>query len=156
MRDSQQSELLLPLLSSQIGLINILKSTARPSNNNIPSEFPLQIHTSRVSFYSSFLQHLISLFLLVSRPRNTGRAMSTKLKTTTWHAVQICGLSISNNVLWSWDPVVVAALLHTGQYLSYGPQQTELLRHLRRMEVTTAWKFGREIGQLQDFWRVSS
>lgn len=155
MRDSPQSELLVPLLASQIGSINIWETTPHPLNHSIPSEFPLQIHTSRVSFYSYFLYHLTSLLLLVSQPRNIDRTVSSKLRTTTWHAVQICGLSMSNNVLWSWDPLVVLSLLHAGQSLSYGAQQMELLRHLRRLEETTAWKFGGEVDRLEDFWRES-
>lgn len=153
--NSEQSESLLPLLRSQIGSIKFLESGPHLSSN-IPSEFPLQIHTSRVSFYFSFLHHLMSLLLLMSRPRNIDRTTSNKFKTTTWHAVQICGLSISNNILWSWDPVVIAVLLHAGQSLSYGAQQKELLRHLRRLEETTAWKFGSEVDQLEDFWAASS
>lgn len=155
-RDIRQSESLIPILSSQIGSISISKTTPTPPNESIPSEFPLQIHTSRVSFYSSFLYHLTSILLLMSRPTNIDRSMNSKLKTTTWHAVQISGLSMSNNILWSWDPVVVTALLYTGQSLSYKAQQMELLRHLRRLEETTAWKFGSEVDQLEDFWRSSS
>lgn len=63
---------------------------------------------------------------------------------------------MSNNVLWSWDPLVVVALLHSGQSLSYGAQQMELLRHLRRLEETTAWKFDGEVDRLEEFWRASS
>lgn len=155
-QSSQQSDSLLPLLSSQIGSFAFSKPDSQPSTAYVPSEFPLHIHTSRVSFYSAFLTHFISILLLISRPRNVERTMSSRLKTTTWHAVHVCGLSMSNNILWSTDPVVVAALLHAGPSLSYVAQQIELLRHLRRLEKTTGWKFGGEVVQLEEFWRASS
>ena len=102
-KTSQHSESHSSLLSSQIGSVAFLKPGSQPSSANIPIEFPLQIHISRISFYSSFLGHLISILLLNSRPRNTDHARPVKLKSITWHAVQICGLSMSNNILWSWN-----------------------------------------------------
>lgn len=155
-QNTQLTESSIPILRSQIGSINFLTSGQHLPSSNLPSEFPLQIHTSRISFYFAFLNHLISLLLLISRPRNIDPTTIGKCRTTTWHAVQICGLSMSNNILWSWDPVVIAALLHAGQSLSYGAQQKELLLHLRRLEETTAWKIGGEVDQLVAFWRASS
>jgi hypothetical protein len=155
-KGSQRSESLSPLLSSQIGSLTSSKPDSQPSTANIPVEFPLQVHITRVSFYSSFLAHLTSIFLLNSRPSNIDRALANNLKTITWHAVQICGLSMSNNILWSWDPVIVAAILYAGQALSYPAQQIELLRYLRELEETTAWKFSDEVSELQELWRVSS
>ena len=156
LRNPQQQEGLLPLLQTQIGRMNFLELGPHSSSANIPYDFPLQIHTSRAHFYLSFLYHLTSSFFLMSKPRNIDYATNNKLETTTWHAVQICSLSMSNNILWSWDPVVVAALLHSGRSLSYGAQQDELLRHLRLLEETTMWKIGSEIDRLENFYKASS
>lgn len=73
------------------------------------------------------------------------------MKTETWHALQICSVSLSNKLLWSWDPAIIATLLHCGRLLSYSAQQEELIEHLQKLQLMTGWKFQRDIDELEDY-----
>lgn len=140
----------LPLLASPIAGISI----SNPSSTKIPTSFPLSIYTSRMSFFSTLLYHLTSLLLLQFKPRRVDARSAKFLKTTTWHAVEVCGLSLSNPLLWSWDPIVVAALIRAGLSLSYVSQQEELFAHLRRLESLTGWILENELRDLKEFWKM--
>jgi hypothetical protein len=110
------------------------------------------IFTTRISFYNSFLLHITQLLLVLCKPRNIEHGAVTKLKTAPWYAVQICGLSLSNPEIWSWDPLIVAALLFAGSFLSYSEQQLELMEHMEALREMTGWRFEQEIQGLQEFW----
>lgn len=154
LRSSQSAEEVLPILTSPIA--GLSSSKHKHWSTKTPADFPIQIHTSRVSFYSAFLDHLTCLLLLRSKPRKVFGRDAKSLKTTTWHAVEICGLSMSNPLFWSWDPVVVAALIPAGPTLSYAAQQKELLEHLRRLEKLTGWAIRKALQDLEDNWRIGS
>ncbi|KAG9235733.1 hypothetical protein BJ875DRAFT_458272 [Amylocarpus encephaloides] len=147
----QSTDNLGPLLAFTIGRITLSPS----SPSKIPTNFPLSIHTSRQTFYAHFLTHLTSLLLIQSRPRKINTRAAKGLKTAAWHAVQLCGLSISNNMAWSWEPVVMAALVFSGPFLSYGGQHGELAGHLRGLDRMTGWQVEREVERLERFWRCS-
>jgi hypothetical protein len=137
-----------PMLNSAIGSISYDEGTAK--------SFPLIMHTSRASFYGCLLYHITCLLLLQCKPRAIRGRVTTQLKTVTWHAVQLCGLSISNNITWSWDPVSVSVILHAGQLLSYTEQQHELLVHLQQLAKLTGWRIHREIRNLAENWQTAS
>jgi hypothetical protein len=80
--------------------------------------------------------------------------LSTGMNTSAWHAVQLCGLVLGNPIIWSWDPVVVVALILAGPYLSYLEQQRELLQHLKILKKMTKWDFEQEIEGLKDIWKA--
>lgn len=153
LRTLQSGDMLRPLLESPIGSLSRSKSTL--TSINIPSSFALHVHTSRVSFYVSFLHHLTNILLIESKPRRVEHRAIKEFKPATWHAVRICGLSLSNPILWSWDPVVVAALMHAGCMLSHAGQQKDILEHLRRLEKLTGWEFGQNLKELEEFWMIS-
>ena len=153
-QNSQPREVLHSLLTSPIGSISFSKPV--PSTTSLPSSFPLHIHTNRLSFYVAFVNHLTCLLLIRSKPRKVDGKAGKGLRTETWHAVQLCGLSLSNTILWNWDPVIVAALLYAGPLLSYAGQQKELLLHLVVLRKTTGWLIEEEIHRLEEFWKVSS
>ena len=92
--------------------------------------------------------HTILLLLVQCKPRRV------KLKAATWYAVQICGLSLSNSLLWSWDPLIVAALLFAGPFLSYSKQQLELMEHLEALRKMTGWIFEEEMRELGHAWKL--
>ncbi|KAH6669217.1 hypothetical protein B0J14DRAFT_641139 [Halenospora varia] len=145
MQANQPTEL-VPLLTSAIG--SIRHSDVDSSG---PRNFPLSIHTTRLSLYTAFLSHLTSLLLIQCRPRRLDQGVVRKMKTETWHALQICSLSLSNKLLWSWDPAIIATLLHCGRLLSYSAQQEELVEHLQKLQLMTGWKFQRDIGELEGY-----
>ena len=121
---------------------------------NISTSFPVIIYTNRSTYYTAFLFHLSCLMLLQNRPHSFRRMKSTCLRTIVYHSVYFCGISKSNRAAWSWDPIVVAALLHAGRFLSYRGQQTELLQHLKELAELSGWKTGKEMDKLQEHWRV--
>ncbi|KAH9223010.1 hypothetical protein DL95DRAFT_440743 [Leptodontidium sp. 2 PMI_412] len=146
------------LLISSIGRIS-LSAPDTSTSTTTPLSFPFQLHTTRLSFYATLLTHLTSLLLLQCLPprlklklKLTQTALLQSLKTETWHAVQICSLALSNRVIWSYDPVVIAALLLAGRMLSYEAQQQELIRFLRTLRVVTSWVFDAEIAELEEAW----
>ncbi|KAH8676474.1 hypothetical protein BGZ60DRAFT_402691 [Tricladium varicosporioides] len=145
---SNQPTEFIPLLISAIGSVR-----HSDVDSSKPRHFPLSIHTTRLSLYTAFLGHLTSLLLIQCRPRRLNQAVVRKMKTETWHALQICSLSLSNKLLWSWDPVIIAALLHCGRLLSYSAQQEELIEHLRKLQLTTGWEFQAAIGELEGYLR---
>ncbi|CZR69836.1 uncharacterized protein PAC_19736 [Phialocephala subalpina] len=145
----------LPLVSSQIGMIAFSKSDPLPASHTIPRTFPIPIFTSRASFYVSLLRHLTRMLLSQCKPRKIEKRIVEGLRTASLYAVQICGLSLSNPLVWSWDPVVVASLLAAGPLLSYSEQQGELLEHLKRLSFITGWKFGQELQDLEDVWKFA-
>jgi hypothetical protein len=79
---------------------------------------------------------------------------SACLKTIPWHSVQLCGISKSNRLAWSWDPIVVAALLYAGKFLSYCGQQSEMVQLLQDLSELTGWKTRKEIEKLKEFWNA--
>jgi hypothetical protein len=123
-------------------------------SEDILTSFPLVIYTNRVDFYTSFLYHLSCLLLLQSRPHSLRRMKSACLKTIPWHSVQLCGISKSNRLAWSWDPIVVAALLYAGKFLSYCGQQSEMVQLLQDLSELTGWKTRKEIEKLKEFWNA--
>lgn len=135
--------------------IDSMPSRKSVSGTTLPTAFPIHIFTSRLSFYISFLDHLTSLLLLQSRLRKINDGATRSLKTAPWRAVQLCGLSLSNSTLWSWDPVIIAALIFAGSCLTYSGQQTELLEHLRVLEKMAGWNLRRNIQELEEFWKAS-
>ena len=147
-------DMIEPLLISPINSISSSKTT--PLFTSTPNSFPIHIYTSRLLFYCSFLEHLMCLLLIQSRPRKIIPNSAKSLKTAPWYAVQLCGMSLSNNELWSWDPVIISALIFAGSFLSYAGQQTELLKHLRTLEKMTGWLFKKEIQELGELWESSS
>lgn len=149
----QSEATITALLTSPIGSMSSYNASA--SRTGTPISFPIHIFTSRLSFYCAFLDHLTCLLLIQSRPRQINDTAEKSLKTAPWRAVQLCGLSLSNAVLWSWDPVVVAALIFAGSLLTYAGQQTELSEHLQKLEKMTGWVLKQDIEKLEEFWKVS-
>lgn len=121
---------------------------------DISTSFPVIIYTNRSTFYTTFLFHLSCLMLLQSRPHSFRRMKSTCLRTIVYHSVYFCGISKSNRLAWSHDPLVVAALLLVGKFLSYRGQQIEMLQHLEALTGLTGWKTSKEMDRLQEHWRV--
>lgn len=153
MNNNQSDVPIASLLTSPIGSISSSNSTT--SSIGIPTSFPLHIYTSRLSFYCSFLNHLTCLLLGQSRPHKINDRAAKSLRAAPWLAVQLCGLSLSNTVVWSWDPVVVSALLFAGSFLTYVGQQMELSAYLRRLERMTGWILKQDIQRLEEFWKSS-
>jgi len=135
-----------PLLS-----INSLKAV---DFGDISTSFPVVIYTNRSTFYTAFLFHLSCLLLLQSRPHSLRRMKSTCLRNIVYHSVYLCGISKSNRLGWSHDPLVLAALLRAGTVLSYRGQQMEMLQHLNALTGLTGWKTSKEMDRLQEYWRV--
>jgi hypothetical protein len=100
------------------------------------------------------LSHLTHILLIQCKPRQVPSQFAKSLNTAPWHAVQLCGLALSNPILWSWDPIAVASLLLAGSFISYSEQQTELLQHLKQLRMTTGWIFDQEIQDLEVFWKA--
>jgi hypothetical protein len=117
------------------------------------SGFPVIILTNRASFYSSFLHHLTCFLLLQIRPHYLRQTQSRILKTIPLHAVYLCGISTSNRLTWSWDPITVTTLLYAGKSLSYIKQQEGLLGHLGLLRNLTGWKMDNEIQKLSSLWK---
>jgi hypothetical protein len=84
----------------------------------------------------------------------TSKDESTCLKTIPWHAVNLCGISKSNRLAYSWDPIVVIALLYAGKSLSYRGQQNEMLQHFKALADLTGWKMRQEIQRLKELWKA--
>lgn len=124
-------------------------------SEHISTSFPVVIYTNRPHFYTSFLFHLSCLLLLQCRPHSLRRAKNTCLKTVSYHAVYLCGVSKSNRLAYSWDPILIAGLLYAGKYLSYCRQQIELLQQLEALAELTGWKMRKEIQRLQEIWKAS-
>jgi hypothetical protein len=131
--------------------INGAKAVA---SDDISTSFPVVIYSNRFTFYTSFLFHLSCLMLAQNRPHSLRRMKSTCLRTIAYHSVHLCGISRSNSLAWSWDPILVATLLFVGKFLSYHGQQIELLQHLTELTGLTGWKTSKEIDRLQEHWRV--
>ena len=70
-------------------------------------------HQSRLVLHL-LLSHLISLPLIQCKQHNSGGRVVKGLKTIPWHGVQTGGLTLRNHLLWSWDLVVIAALICAG------------------------------------------
>jgi hypothetical protein len=152
---SQSLELTLPLLSSPIGKIVFSRSDNVSPSRLIPASFPISIFTSRSGFYTAFLKHLMQMLLVQCKPRRISTRAAKLVNTAAWHAVQVCGLSLSNSILWSWDPLVVAALLLAGSFVSYSEQQQELMEHLIFLKRMTGWGFDLEIQNLETLWNTA-
>lgn len=153
---SSSSEMSMTIFSSPIGHTLSSKPGLVSSTYMIPTSFPISIYTNRLFFYVQFLSHLSYILLNQCKPRQIQSRAAKGINTASWHAVQICGLALSNPILWSWDPVAVAALLFVGPLLSYSEQQVELLLHLKLLRRTTGWNFDQEIHDLQQFWKSGS
>lgn len=121
--------------------------------DGISTSFPVEIYTNRTTFYTAFLFHLSCLLLLQSRPHSLRRMKSTCLRNIVYHSVYLCGISKSNRLGWSHDPLVLAALLRAGTVLSYRGQQMEMLQHLNALTGLTGWKTSKEMDRLQEYWR---
>ncbi|KAE9379182.1 hypothetical protein N431DRAFT_540827 [Stipitochalara longipes BDJ] len=118
------------------------------------TSFPVVIYTNRPMFFTSCLFHMSCLLLLQNRPHSLRRMKSTCLRTVVYHSVHLCGISKSNRLAWSWDPILVAALLFASKFLSYRGQQIEILQHLKELTGLTGWRTSKEIDRLQEHWRV--
>ena len=151
---SNSSGFAIPLLSSPIGTTSFTKPIPIPQSRMIPTSFPVFIFTNRILFYNSFLSNITQMLLVQCKPHNTANSAAKSLKTTPWYAVQICGLSSSNPTLWSWDPLIVAALLFAGSFLSYSERQLELMEHSKVLRQMTGWMFEQEIQDLEEFWKT--
>lgn len=137
-----------PIFKSGIGRINNTPGTS--------GAFPLSIHTSQTSLYGSILYHFTNICLLQCVPRRMKQYAAQNLGTVTWHAVQLCGLSVSNEIRWSWDPVTIVTLFQAGMLLSFEDQQVELFHHLSQLTRITGWKFERELQNLSQFWAAAT
>lgn len=84
----------------------------------------------------------------MSNPRKIDDRETKELRKDTWHAVQICWLSSSNSILWSWNPVVIAALVYSGPFTTYSGQQHDLLEHLPMLEKASEWILDHKIRKL--------
>lgn len=115
------------------------------------SSFPIQLHSSQISFYGAMLYYTTNLFLLQCVPLRMKRNIDQRLITATWHAVQLCGLSLSTDIRWSWDPLALASLVKVGRLLSYKDQQSELLGHLLHLQQLT-----RKLDELERLRRLWS
>jgi len=133
-----------PILTS--GISNIVSEQT--------SAFPLTIHTSRANLVASIMYHTASLLLLQTRIPSLQRF--SNLKTPTWYAVQVCGLSISNNPQWSCDPVIIAALVYSGRLISYQEQKDELEEFLWGIAKGSGWQIADQIEDMLDGWRADS
>jgi len=133
---------LQPILSSAISNIAFDQTSA----------FPLTIHTSRANLLASIMYHTACLLLLQARPPTLQRI--SKMKTPTWYAVQICGLSISNDLNWSCDPVIMAALVYAGRLISYQEQKDELEDFLWGVAKVSGWQIADQIEDMLEGWRA--
>ena len=141
-------------LVKEVQPILAINGVKAADSEDISTSFPVVIYTNRADFYTSFLYHLSCLLLLKGRPHSLRRMKTACLKTIPWHSVQLSGISRSNRLPWSWDPIVTTALLFAGKSLSYCGQQNEMMQHLQALSVLTGWKMRKEIEKLKEFWRA--
>lgn len=117
--------------------------------------FPTVMYTTGTAMVASLLHHFSAMVMLQIKPRVLKLSRHNR-QSAAWYAVQVCGISISNESPGAWDVAVVAAVLNAGRLLSFEGQQRELLAHVSRIQKATGWKIAGEVVELEAWWGFSN
>lgn len=104
--------------------------------------------------FAATMHHTTSILLLQSKPP-AAQSISS-LKSRTWHAVQICGICLSNNASWSHDPTILAVLIYVGKFISYHEQRKELLGVLYPLLRDSGLRMNEAFDDMVELWKMDS
>jgi hypothetical protein len=116
--------------------------------------FPVILFTSSSSLCTNQLHHTSALLLLECKPRTTKpRVERGSSLSPLWHAQRICGIAAANED--SWDPALIASLLHAAQRMTHESQQRVILDTLDRVRKSGGWNLQEEAEKLKAMWDMA-
>ncbi|KAH7382922.1 fungal-specific transcription factor domain-containing protein [Cadophora sp. MPI-SDFR-AT-0126] len=111
--------------------------------------FPTVLYGNGPAVSGNQLYHTAMLLMLQERPSNI--QLSRKLKSTFWHARQICAISESNTHHGAWtnsiQPIWIA-----GKVMSHPSEHKAILNILERIERETGWVTSWRREDLKAWW----
>jgi hypothetical protein len=117
------------------------------------SPFPEVLYDNGPAISSNQLYHMAMILLIENKPRLF--KINPKLsKPPTWHAKQICSISLHNDHHGCWNNSV-QTLWIAGKLLTHEDEHRVILELLDRIESTTGWAMKFRAKDLIEFWGQS-
>ncbi|GME49578.1 c6 zinc finger domain-containing protein [Neofusicoccum parvum] len=129
-----------------------------------PPAFPTVIFTTAAATLANLAYHTAATILLDCKPKTLkmpGQQLApAAMRSPHWHAQRTCAIAVANAGVddgggTSWDPCVVACVLHAARKMTHRDQQAAVLETLGRGRDATGWRIEGELQRLQEFWRLA-
>lgn len=117
--------------------------------------FPLILFTNPAAIMANQLYHTAMLLLLQHKPKTVGAASGlgrSASMSPLWHAQKICGISINNDDINSWDFSLVASFYLAAKGMTYVPQQEVITRRVEKIATMTGWNLSSLLPRLRQIW----
>ncbi|MCJ1305979.1 hypothetical protein MMC08_008796 [Hypocenomyce scalaris] len=133
---------------------SIIRHPIGEFESGLTNAFPQILFSTAVGMCGNQFYHMAALQLLQSKPRSI--KLPAGSQSTIWHALQICGIALSNEQHGCWDLALLASVLRAGSLMSHEGQQREITLYLGRMQQSTGWKIQTALDDLQKTWAASN
>lgn len=117
------------------------------------SPFPEILYDNGPAISSNQLYHM-SMILLMDNKSRVYKFQSKHTKSPTWHAKQICAISINNDHQGCWNNSV-QTLYVAGKLLTHEDEHRIILDLMDEIETTTGWAMRFKGRDLKEFWEQS-
>lgn len=115
------------------------------------SPFPEILYDNGPAIGSNQLYHMSMIILMENKPRLYKTKHS---KSPTWHAKQICSISLNNDHQGCWNNSV-QTLYVAGKLLTHEDEHRIILDLMDEIETTTGWAMRFRGKDLKEFWEQS-
>ena len=115
--------------------------------------FPTLLFGNGPAVSGNQMYHTAALLMLKRRPARVQIARESQTRSISWHAQQICAISLSNDHHGCWTNSV-QPLWFAGQEMSRCSEQTAIIALLRHIEQETGWVTKWRRDDLKEFWSV--
>ena len=115
------------------------------------SPFPEILYDNGPAIASNQLYHMSMIILMENKPRLYKTKHS---KSPTWHAKQICSISLNNDHQGCWNNSV-QTLYVAGKLLTHEDEHKIILDLMDEIETTTGWAMRFRGKDLKEFWEQS-
>ncbi|CUM63862.1 uncharacterized protein PRCAT00001450001 [Priceomyces carsonii] len=113
--------------------------------------FPGILFLNGPAISANQLYHMSIILLIQNKPRGYKIIPSYGVKSTIWHAKQICAISIHNHNHGCWNNAV-QPLWIAGKLLSSDEEHETILNLLNEIETTTGWQMTLRAKDLKSYW----